>query len=230
MHSLSASVSLALLALASASTLRPRQSGNSNYNCMPGQSCWPTTAEWQAFNRTIGGHLQATVPWAKPCFQGNAFNTSYNADQCSYIEAHYADNPVVGPQGQAVGPFREMQYGSDSQLNWEVCGASECLLQSAAPQIAQPITRNCSLGRLSAYYVNATQPSHVSATIAFAKAHKIYMTIKGTGNDYLGRSSGANSLALWTWNMKNLQYVDNFQGSGCPAANFPNVSFALVCL
>lgn len=229
MHFLLAGASLALLGQASASSLRPRQSGNSNYNCIPGQACWPTTAEWQAFNKTLGGALKATVPWAKPCFQGNAYNVSYNAAQCSYIEAHYADNPVLGPQNTPSGPYREAQYGSDSQLNWESCGPYDCQLQSAAPQVVQPIIRNCSLGRLSAYYVDARQPSHVTATIAFARAHKIYMTIKGTGNDYLGRSSGANSLALWTWNMKNLQYVDNFQGSGCPAANYPNVSTVLAC-
>lgn len=76
---------------------------------------------------------------------------------------------------------------------------------------------------MSALYVNATQPSHVSATINFAKQHNIFMSIKGTGNDYLGRSSSANSLALWTWNMKNLSYVENWTASNCPAANTQNV-------
>lgn len=186
-------------------------------------ACWPTTAEWKAFNKTVGGALRATVPWAKPCFQGNAYNTPFNADQCAYIEANYADNPIIGPQGQPCGPARERQYGSFSQLNWEVCGASECLLQSAAPQVVQPLIRQCGLGRMSAYYVNATRPDQVQSTIAFCKSHKIFMSIKGTGDDYLGRSSSANSLALWTWNMKKLEYIENWTASSCPAANYKNV-------
>lgn len=185
--------------------------------------CWPTTAQWAAFNATVGGALRATVPWAKPCFQGNAYNTPYNADQCAYIEANYADNPVIGPQDTPCGPARERQYGSFSQLNWEACGASDCELQSAAPPVVQPIIRNCSLGRMSAYYVNATQPYQVQSTIAFCKQHKIFMTTKGTGDDYVGRSSSANSLALWTWNMKNLQYIQGWTASSCPAANYQNV-------
>lgn len=206
---------------ASASALGRRS--NSPYNCVPGMSCWPTAAQWQAFNQTIGGHLQAAVPWAKPCFSALSFGTAYDPTQCAYIEAHYADDPIVGPQNTPCGPYREAQYGSFSQLNWESCGAQDCQLQSGAPQLLQPILRNCSLGRMSALYVNATTPSHVQSTILFAKQHNIFMSIKNTGDDYLGRSSSANSLALWTWNMKNLSYQSNWVATSCPAANYPNV-------
>lgn len=108
-------------------------------------------------------------------------------------------------------------------LQWETCGASDCLLQSEAPSVAIPILRNCSLGRLSAYYVNATQASDVVATVKFCNAHNIKMSIKNTGCDYLGRSASANSLALWTHHMSNLDYKPSFTASNCPASNQKNV-------
>lgn len=193
------------------------------YSCTPGAPCWPTEQDWQAFNRSISGRLQATVPWAKPCFSGLSFGTAFDATQCAYIEAHYADNPVLGPQGTPSGPYREMQYGSDSQLNWEACGPSDCLLQSAAPQVLQPILRNCSLGRLSSYYVNTSGSDDVAKTILFSQAHNISMSIKATGDDYLGRSSAANSLALWMWNLKELHYIENWTATDCPASNAKHV-------
>lgn len=200
-----------------------RQSTATSYNCVPGMACWPTSAQWAAFNQSIGGRLKATIPWAAPCFAGNAFNVTYNAAQCNYIGEHYADDPIVGPQGAASGPYREFQYGSFSQLNWESCGAYDCQLQSGAPQIVTPVLRNCSLGRMSAYYVNATTPQHVISTINFCQQHKIFMSIKGTGDDYLGRSSAANSLALWTWNMKTLEYHDNWTPTNCNTTTYPHV-------
>src|SRR5947207_7477043 len=56
------------------------------YNCIPHQSCWPTTAEWQAFNQSINGHLHATVPLAAPCFLGSPY---YNVATCINIAAQY---------------------------------------------------------------------------------------------------------------------------------------------
>ncbi|CAK4034810.1 FAD-binding domain-containing [Lecanosticta acicola] len=185
--------------------------------------CWPTDAEWQEFNQTVEGALQATVPWAKPCFSGLSFGTAYDPTECAYVEQHYADNPLVGPMNVPCGPYREAQYGSFSQLNWESCGAQDCQLQSAAPQVLQPILRKCSLGRMSAYYVAATTPEHVQSTINFCKQHNIFMSIKNTGDDYVGRSAAANSLALWTWNMKSLDYVEDWTATDCPAVQYPNV-------
>lgn len=103
---------LVLVGNVSSRALNSRQSADTIYNCRPGMACWPTDAQWQAFNQTLGGKLQATVPWAKPCFSGLAFGDAYNAAQCTYIENNYADNPVVGVQNNEAGYAREAQYGS----------------------------------------------------------------------------------------------------------------------
>lgn len=198
------------------------------WSCRPGQPCWPTDAQFAAFNASIGGKLYKTQPYAAPCFTflADGKGSAYNATQCNYVEAHYADYPPGGAffpgAAEPVGPSREALYGACHNLQWETCGASDCLLQSLDPQIP-PVGRNCSLGRLSALYVDARSASDVQATQAFTQSHNIKMTIKNTGADYLGRSTSANSLALWTHNMNNLQYYSNFTASDCSAANRQNV-------
>lgn len=225
MHS-PAVFSLVFLASTSlAVSVNPRQSLYPN-NCVPGQACWPTTAQWQAFNQSVNGRLQATVPYASPCFGllAGGTTTSYNAAQCQYVAQHYADNPPfgLGTTEEPVGPAREALYGACHNLNWENCGASNCWLQSLQPNLP-PTGRNCSLGRLSAVYVDSRAYTDVQKTMAFAQAHNIKMSIKNTGADYVGRSTSANSLALWTHNMNNMQYVQNFTAYNCAASNGQNV-------
>lgn len=130
---------IVLSALTSARSLHSRQSGNSQYNCMPGQACWPTTAQFNAFNQSIDGRLKAAVPWAKPCFSGLSFGTAYDPVACNYIESHYADNPVIGQETEPVGPYREPQYGSFSQLNWESCGAQDCMFRLVISYVSRYI-------------------------------------------------------------------------------------------
>lgn len=35
--------------------------------CMPGDLCWPTSAEWDRLNQTLDGSLIRNVPIASPC-------------------------------------------------------------------------------------------------------------------------------------------------------------------
>jgi hypothetical protein len=42
----------------------------------PGDQAWPSTAEWDAFNQTVGGRLVATVPLGTPCHGSTFDNTT----------------------------------------------------------------------------------------------------------------------------------------------------------
>ncbi|PQE33191.1 FAD binding domain-containing protein [Rutstroemia sp. NJR-2017a WRK4] len=42
----------------------------------------------------------------------------------------------------------------------------------------------------------------------FTRRHNIRLVIRNTGHDYLGRSTGAHALAIWTHNMKSLELVE----------------------
>ncbi|KAF2733568.1 hypothetical protein EJ04DRAFT_553251 [Polyplosphaeria fusca] len=168
----------------------------SNYTCIPGQSCWPSTTQWSAFNQSIGGNLKVTVPWAAPCYAGST------SKECQSIGSTYMD-----------GISRTGQYGSMEFLDWEACGVSSCILNSFQP--TSPVSGQCSLGRLSTYYVEATKAEDISTTLNFVREHGIRISIKNTGHDYFGRSNSANSLAVWTHNMKDTKYHKTFQPQGC---------------
>jgi len=177
------------------------------YNCRPGQKCWPSRQEWQQLNETLDGHLYQTIPMGAPCY---ANSTYYDAATCSAIENEY-NNSI------SRGSF----YGQTYWPNWEACGTSGCSLLSPDPD--ETLYSTCSLGRLASYYVDVTNNSHISAALQFAQAHNIRISIKNTGHDFFGRSSVPNSLAIWTHNLKNLDFYQNFTASNCPSANGNNV-------
>ncbi|KAF2113009.1 hypothetical protein BDV96DRAFT_497145 [Lophiotrema nucula] len=167
----------------------------SNYTCTPGQSCWPSSSEWSTFNQSVGGHLRVTVPWAAPCYSGDS-------QACRNVATNYMD-----------GLSRTEQYGSMEFLDWETCGQSSCILNSFQP--SSPVSGECSLGRLSTYYVDARSAKDISSTLNFVRQHSIRVSIKNTGHDYFGRSNAANSLAIWTHNLKDTKFHKTFQPQGC---------------
>ncbi|KAL1606351.1 hypothetical protein SLS60_003753 [Paraconiothyrium brasiliense] len=94
------------------------------------------------------------------------------------------------------------------------------MLNSFSP--SAPVDGTCSLGRLSTYHVEAHTANDVQKTLNFVRAHDIRLSIKNSGHDYFGRSNAANSLAIWTRNMKNAQYHETYQARGCQST-FENV-------
>lgn len=105
--------------------------------------------------------------------------------------------------------------------NWAYCTTNkgpvgDCSLDASVTGmvnlLAEPGT--CGLGRLSPYAVRVANEDDVVKTFAFAKVHNIKLVIKNTGHEYQGRSSGLNTLMIWTYNLKSLSYQDNFDGTG----------------
>lgn len=191
---------IVLVELAWAKDLNQR---STTYDCLPGQSCWPTAAQWEAFNETVSGNLHVTVMQDSPCFPSSP---NFNNATCADITANYGN-----------ADFREVM-GAMQYTEWETCGADNCLIEVLAAQSA-----TCSLGRISAYYVDAQSASDVSATFAFVKAHGIRLVVKNTGHDYLGRSSASNTLALRMFNIKTKQFLKTFTASNCSAASGENI-------
>jgi len=189
------------IALAAPSAVDP------GYHCRPGQKCWPSLQEWQQLNQTINGHLYQTIPMGAPCYPNSTY---YDATVCSAVEVEYNN-------GISRGSF----YGQTYWPNWEACGASGCSLLSPDPE--ETLYSTCSLGRLATYYVDVRNASHISAALQFAKAHNIRISVKNTGHDFFGRSSVPNSLAIWTHNLKTLDFHQNFTAYNCPSANGQNV-------
>lgn len=80
-----------------------------------------------------------------------------------------------------------------------------------ANQSCDPFTdrsKPCTLGNYASYAVNATTPEHVRAAVLFAQLRNIRFVVRNTGHDYLGRSTGAGSIAVWTHYMKSTEVVN----------------------
>ena len=65
--------------------------------------------------------------------------------------------------------------------------------------------------------VDARNVEDVQASVRFASEHDLFLTVKNTGHDHLGRSSGNGSFALWTHNIKGRTWLDTFVPTHAPA-------------
>lgn len=84
----------------------------------------------------------------------------------------------------------------------------------------QPKDRPCELGNYVRYAVDASGPADVQKTIAFAAQKNIRLVVRNTGHDYLGRSTGAGSLAVWTHHLKDITHIPAYKGPGYSGAAF----------
>ncbi|KAJ5915928.1 FAD binding domain-containing protein [Penicillium verhagenii] len=178
-----------------------------DYDCRPGQKCWPSVSEWRQFNTSVSGNLFETIPIAASCYKNSGH---YDAKACEAVEDYYGDSILRGEH-----------FGQTYWLNWETCHASGCTLLESDP--TELMYANCSIGGLASYYVDVHEPSHIAATLKFATAHNIRISVKNTGHDFYGRSSVPNTLAIWTKNLDNLTFYSNFTAHNCPASNSQNV-------
>ncbi|KAI1382719.1 FAD binding domain protein [Hypoxylon trugodes] len=154
--------------------------------CFPGDDCWPSSEEWSRFNETVRGKLIATVPLASPChddFPG----VSYDPDKCSDIKANWA-RPSLH--------FKTTHSPMASFFANQSC-------DPFTPRDAQ-----CIVGTYISYAVNASDASDYRDTIAFAREHNVRLVIRNTGHDYMGKSTGAGALAIWTHHIKDTTILD----------------------
>jgi hypothetical protein len=78
-----ASVSLLPLAVATAATK------DKTCKCFPGDACWPSEQEWNAFNATVGGRLIKTIPLGSPCHDPN-----YDEALCEELASQWTFSPI----------------------------------------------------------------------------------------------------------------------------------------
>ena len=67
----------------------------------------------------------------------------------------------------------------------------------------------------STYAVEAQTTQDVVKAVNFARKHHFRLVLKGAGHDYLGRSVAPDSLLIWTHNMRDTSFIDDFKGKGC---------------
>ncbi|KAF2120204.1 FAD binding domain-containing protein [Lophiotrema nucula] len=149
---------------------------------LPTDTEWPSKGEWGRLNATIGGRLIRGLPLAQACH-----DPYLSSAVCANVQERwptgslYIENPV-----NVMSPY------------W--------LNNTCSPFSNANAT--CSLGNIASYAININDAATAAAGILFAKEKNIRLSIKNTGHDFLGRSSGKGSLALWTHNLKSISFTD----------------------
>ncbi|KAJ5248565.1 FAD/FMN-containing dehydrogenase, partial [Penicillium chermesinum] len=154
--------------------------------CFPGESCWPSTAEWAAFNRTVGGRLIATTPIGSPCHKNNPFSP-YDEAACNNLRANWE--------------FPKTHYESSSSIMAGFYANHSC------DPFTAPSTQ-CIVGTYVQYSVRAESTADIQKTLNFTTTHRIRLVVRNTGHDYLGKSTGAGAVAIWTHHLKDISFVD----------------------
>ncbi|KAJ6023922.1 FAD linked oxidase N-terminal [Penicillium herquei] len=153
---------------------------------LPQDGDWPSAQDWARLNQTVGGRLIATVPVAHVCH-----DPTYNATACAWFKDNWltVEAHVYYP-AEILDPYFQGQY---------------C-------EPFTPESKPCTLGNYAVYSINVTGVSDIQAGLAFATQHDVRLTIKNTGHDLLGKSTGRGALSLWTHNLKDMDFIDAYVG------------------
>lgn len=153
---------------------------------LPQDWLWPSVKAWSRLNATVQGRLIAGEPLAHVCH-----GPDYNAAACTDVASHWTEQaPYFSDPVNIMSPF----WANNSCTPFT---------SPAAP---------CLLGNYASYAINVSSAADVVAGLQFAKKQNIRVQVKNTGHDYLGRSTGQGSLALWTHNLKTISFF-NYTGA-----------------
>ncbi|KAI3547335.1 FAD binding domain-containing protein [Colletotrichum abscissum] len=149
-------------------------------HCLPGDSCWPSVSAWNLLNATVGGRLVATKPIGSPCH-----DPTYDAAACAALQSSWT-NPLT-----------------------HIPSSSSVMQSYFANQSCDPFTDRavpCTLGNYVSYAVDVRCTADVSLALTFAKLNNLRVVVRNTGHDFLGRSTGAGALAIWTNHLKTIDF------------------------
>ncbi|RSL67956.1 hypothetical protein CEP54_003037 [Fusarium duplospermum] len=158
---------------------------------MPGDLLWPGKLVWKVFDLLTGGALIKTVPFGAVCFPGE----HYDADKCSRIVDNWTNSDT---------------HDEDPTANmYPLYEGNACLPQDAGKEGA-----TCQLGGLPVYSVKATSVSQIQLAVNFARSLNLRLVIRNTGHDFLGKSTGAGSLNIWTHHLKKIELLKAYKSAG----------------
>ncbi|PVH96426.1 FAD/FMN-containing isoamyl alcohol oxidase-like protein MreA [Periconia macrospinosa] len=172
-----------------------KKEGNTTYycKCYSDHSCYPTKAEWKAFNETIEGRLQPAIPPGAVCHNHLGNISTFDAAACTEYKAHFNDE----------------QYLTDHNVAalWPLYTNNTCLPTENAED-------PCTQGFYGTYVILATKKDHIKKGVDFARERNLRLIIRNTGHDFLGRSTGYESLIINTHGFKDVQFTKSYNGPG----------------
>ncbi|KAF5004969.1 hypothetical protein FDECE_8565 [Fusarium decemcellulare] len=158
---------------------------------MPGDLLWPGKLVWKVFDLLTGGALIKTVPFGAVCFPGE----HYDASECSRILDNWTNSDTHDEDPTA--------------LMYPLYEGNACLPQDAGKEGAK-----CQLGGLPAYSVNVSTVSQIQLAVNFARTLNLRVVIRNTGHDFLGKSTGAGALNIWTHHLKKIELLKDYKSAG----------------
>ncbi len=157
----------------------PTALGGSDCKYLPGDAEWPTVAQWNALNGTVGGRLVATYPLGSPCHK-----PTYDAAKCAELQANW-----LYPQLQYVNlPVSPECQETMLTVVSSMESSSSVMAPFFANQTCDPWTsadKPCTLGNYVSYAVNATSDADVVQAIKFVKRRNVRLVIRNTGHEYV---------------------------------------------
>ncbi|CAG8961274.1 hypothetical protein HYFRA_00013553, partial [Hymenoscyphus fraxineus] len=167
-----------------------KQNLNNSRKCkvFPGDTSWPSKPTWETLNLLSGGALIETVPIGAVCYTNHS---AYNATACTNLLANWYDDAIQSEQ-DPTSIMSPLYQGETCQ-----------------PQNGNKST--CTLGSFPPYSIKATNVFQIQLAINFARNTGIRLVVKNTGHDFLGKSTGAGALSIWTHNLKSIEYMDSYK-------------------
>ncbi|OAG03355.1 FAD-binding domain-containing protein [Paraphaeosphaeria sporulosa] len=158
----------------------------------PGDPSWPTKPVWDTFDALLGGGLIPTVPIASACYDSEWGEK--NSVQCANVLANFT-NPL----------FHE---SDPTSIMWPIFQGRTCMPSNST------VGKQCIKGGYPQYAVKVRNVAQIQLAINFARNANLRLVIKNTGHCYLGKSSGAGALSLWMHNIKDIDFLPQYEGPG----------------
>ncbi|KAK0621942.1 hypothetical protein B0T17DRAFT_494420 [Bombardia bombarda] len=159
----------------------------SSCKVMPGDVWWPTKLTWKVFDLLTGGALIETVPIGAVCYPSSGV---YNAGKCQTIKDGWA---LSSTHSQDPTSIMSPLFQGET-----------CMPEDGA-------TSTCKLGGFPSYSVEIRNVAQIQLAINFARNLNLRLVVKNTGHDFLGKSTGAGALSIWTHKLKTLDYMSSIK-------------------
>lgn len=162
---------------------------HSKCKVFPGDKAFPGKFIWSVFDLLTGGALIKTVPLGSACYKGE----HYDEEKCKFLldnwhnSTTHIDDPtsVMSPlfQGATCEPSNAASGGK------------------------------CTIGGFPLYAMKATNVAQIQLAVNFARNLNLRLIIHNTGHDFLGKSTGAGALSIWTHHLKDVKFTKNYRGN-----------------
>ncbi|KAF2190424.1 FAD-binding domain-containing protein [Zopfia rhizophila CBS 207.26] len=166
----------------------PSNGTSSRCRVYPGDAARPSDEAWTKLNELTDGRLVSKPqPQSAVCYPGPA----YDGEKCAAITSTWASS-----YSHMHDPIEAMS---------PVAQGMTCL----PPNVFD--SHNCTRGGFPLYVINATTPKHVQLGVNFARNTGVRLVVRNTGHDFLGKSSGADALSIWTHHFKDITYIEEYK-------------------